>query len=118
MKSIALSKLLQTTFLFLCFHFIILANDKIDPPNKINLEEVNFIVYYAGDVSQALDNHNAYMHTFIEVYELSVQSRFDEKEFKGFVLKAPKGQYDLIELAREISMIDEVMMVELDQRLE
>lgn len=118
MISIALSKILNTTFFFLCIHFVALANDGLEPPNKINQEEVNFIVYFEGDISQALDDHNAYMHTFIEVYELSVESRFDEKDYKGFVLKAPKGQYNLIELAREISMIDEVMMVELDQRLE
>jgi hypothetical protein len=104
---------------FICIFSIVEIEAKNMPSNPIspeNRDSISYIVYFEGDVDEALHSDNAYIKTFIEVYQLELHKTFEyEHNIKGFVLFAPKNQYIATELAKELSLIEDVFMVELQK---
>lgn len=85
----------------------------ISSPERI-AKATRFVVYYVGDASKDLADPNSYLKTFMDVYELKVVNTFEVgKDNKGFTLQ-PKHPLDSPnETAKELSMIDGVMMIEI-----
>jgi hypothetical protein len=74
---------------------------------------VRFIVYYSGDLSAVMQDKDSYIKTFMEVYDLKLISTFKiDEENSGFTLEAKKTIDFPTEVAREISLIDNVLMIE------
>jgi len=101
---------------FLSYNNLQAESSLFQPIPIENVDSISYIVYFEGDIEEALHSDNAYIKTFLEVYELEVHSTFEyEHNIKGFVLYAPKGQYIATELAKELSLIEDVYMVELEK---
>lgn len=74
---------------------------------------VRFIVYYSGDLSAVMQDKDSYIKTFMEVYDLKLISTFKiDEENSGFTLEAKKTLDFPTEVAREMSLIDNVLMIE------
>ncbi|MBL4651231.1 MAG: hypothetical protein JKY03_15985 [Aureispira sp.] len=74
---------------------------------------VHFIVYYSGDLSVVMQDKDSYIKTFMEVYDLRLISTFKiDEENSGFTLEAKKTLDFPTEVAREMSLIDNVLMIE------
>lgn len=74
---------------------------------------VRFIVYYSGDLSAVMQDKDSYIKTFMEVYDLRLISTFKiDEENSGFTLEAKKTLDFPTEVAREMSLIDNVLMIE------
>lgn len=72
-----------------------------------------FIVYYSGDLSLVMKDKNSYIKTFMEVYNLKLISSFKIDETNsGFTLEAQEVLDFPTEVAREMSLIDNVLMIE------
>ena len=100
---------------FFVFTSISLSAFTVNPIDD-EKDPITYIVYYEGDIEKALNSNDSYIKTFIEVYQLEVLETFElEHDIKGFVLVAPKDKYVPSELAKEISMIKDVFMVELEK---
>jgi hypothetical protein len=80
------------------------------PSEKTTLR---FIVYYNGDLSAIMNDKDSYMKTFMDVYDLKLISTFKIDETNsGFTLEAKKVVEFPTEVAREMSLIDNVLMIE------
>jgi hypothetical protein len=87
-----------------------------NPTPENEKDPMTYIVYFEGDMEEALNSDDSYMKTFIEVYNLEVLETFElDHDIKGFILVAPKDKYVPSELAKEISLIKDVFMVELEK---
>ncbi len=87
-----------------------------NPTIENEKDPMTYIVYFEGDMEEALNSNDSYMKTFIEVYDLEVLETFElDHGIKGFILVAPKDKYVPSELAKEISLIKDVFMVELEK---
>lgn len=77
-------------------------------------KHTSFVVYYMGDPSSELDDPNSYLRTFMDVYQLKVVNTFEvTTDSKGFTLQATE-QLDLPNVtAKELSLIDGVIMIEI-----
>lgn len=75
--------------------------------------KVRFIVYYNGDLSAVMNDKDSYIKTFMDVYDLKLISTFKiDENNSGFTLE-PKTPLDFpTEVAREISLMDNVLMIE------
>ena len=80
---------------------------------KTAAQNTRFVVYYMGDPSQELENKDSYLRTFMDVYQLKVVNTFEvTEESKGFTLQATE-HLDLPNVtAKELSLIDGVIMIE------
>lgn len=89
------------------------TDDYIIPtPEKI-AQSTRFVVYYTGNTQKDLENPNSYLNTFIEVYELRIVNTFEfGEEAQGFTLQPQKMLESPNETAKELSLIDGVMMIE------
>lgn len=85
----------------------------ITTPEKA-AQATRFVVYYTGDAAKDLEDSNSYLRTFMDVYELQIVNTFEVgDDSKGFTLQ-PKYLLDSPnETAKELSMIDGVMMIEI-----
>lgn len=73
-----------------------------------------FVVYYTGDAAKDLEDPNSYLRTFMDVYELQVLNTFEtSEESKGFTLQPTTLLESANDTAKELSMIDGVMMIEI-----
>ena len=80
------------------------------PDQKVILR---FIVYYSGDLSAVMNDKNSYIKTFMDVYNLKLISSFKiDENNSGFTLETKDALDFPIEVAREMSLIDNVLMVE------
>jgi len=85
-------------------------------PTTINsvAKHTSFVVYYMGDPSSELDDPNSYLRTFMDVYQLEVVNTFEvTTDSKGFTLQATE-HLDLPNVtAKELSLIDGVIMIQI-----
>jgi len=89
-------------------------------PTTVSSEKttLHFIVYYSGDLSAVMNDKNSYMKTFMDVYNLKLVSTFKiDEDNGGFTLEATKELDFPKEVAREISLIDNVLMIEVSHVL-
>ena len=84
----------------------------LSTPKKI-AQSTRFVIYYTGDTQKDLENPNSYLSTFLEVYELKVVNTFEfGEEAQGFTLQPKELLESPNETAKELSLIDGVMMIE------
>ncbi|MFK7798677.1 MAG: hypothetical protein AB8E82_14600 [Aureispira sp.] len=84
----------------------------ISTPEKI-AQSTRFVVYYTGNTQKDLENPNSYLNTFIDVYELRVVNTFEfGEDAQGFTLQPKELLESPNETAKELSLIDGVMMIE------
>jgi hypothetical protein len=84
-------------------------------PTAIPAQEttLRFIVYYSGDLSVVMNDNDSYIKTFMEVYNLKLISTFNIDETNsGFTLEAQEVLEFPTEVAREMSLISNVLMIE------
>ena len=85
-------------------------------PTTIEQEPLRIIVYFNGDVDEVLKNKNSYLATFLETYNLEMVNTFElNEDNKGFTVEAKLPISDPLLLARELSMIENVIMIEVLQ---
>lgn len=74
---------------------------------------LRFVVYYNGDAHQMIQDSNGYFKTFLDAYNLAIVNTFEiDAEHKGFTLEVKEGSINANELAKELSIIEGVIMVE------
>lgn len=84
-------------------------------PTTIPAQEttIRFIVYYSGDLSAVMNDDDSYIKTFMDVYNLKLISTFNIDETNsGFTLEAQEVLEFPTEVAREMSLISNVLMIE------
>jgi hypothetical protein len=84
-------------------------------PSTVSSEKttLHFIVYYSGDLSAVMNDKDSYIKTFMDVYHLKLVSTFKiDEENGGFTLEATEELDFPTEVAKEISLIDNVLMIE------
>lgn len=85
----------------------------ISTPEKV-AKATRFVVYYTGDATKDLEDPNSYIKTFMDVYELQVVNTFEVGEdSQGFTLQPKYPLESPNETAKELSLIDGVMMIEI-----
>lgn len=76
-------------------------------------EEVSFSVVYTGDLDVILFSSTSHLRALIETYELQLSDPFEiDEHMKGIILHSYDELSDPIEIAKEISQCEEVLMVE------
>lgn len=78
-------------------------------------EEVTtkFTVVHNGDFAKMINSPESDLKALIESYNLKVQSPFEiDEENKGFVLVSSSKLANPVALGKEISLVNEVLMVE------
>lgn len=96
-----------------------MSNEKIGSSTRTFTEEkenlVSFTVIYNGDLTQMTTDENSNFKVLIETYALKIEKPFEiDEENKGFVLVPTTPLAEPIEVGKEISLLDEVLMVEVD----
>jgi hypothetical protein len=77
-------------------------------------EATRFVVYYTGNAAADLANPDSYLRTFMDVYELQVINTFEKNEYnKGFTLQPKTLLESPNDTAKELSMVEGVMMIEI-----
>ncbi|MDC0230959.1 hypothetical protein OAK19_03250 [Aureispira] len=101
----------KVLFLFLFnTSFNVFANTTVTPVS----DTISFIVYFNENKEQQPINEGDYMQALIDIYELEIVSFFDvANDIRAFVVVAKKDVYMPLTLARELSFIEGVLMVEL-----
>ncbi|BDS14848.1 hypothetical protein [Aureispira anguillae] len=88
----------------------------IAPSTSSNLVEqkpLRFIIYYNGDLTEIMKDNDSYLKTFMAVYDLELINTFEIDELnKGFTLESKEMIEFPNEVARELSLINNVLMVE------
>lgn len=86
------------------------------PLTKTETEKqvLRFIVYHQGSFEEVMDSNDAALRTFLAVYDLHVANSFEiNDDNKGFTLETNNTTgLSFEEIARELSLIDAVLMVE------
>lgn len=89
------------------------ADNYIIPTSKQIAQSTRFVVYYTGNTTKDLENPNSYLNTFMDVYELRVVNTFEfGEDAQGFTLQPKELLESPNETAKELSLIDGVMMIE------
>lgn len=82
-------------------------------PTLVEQEPLRFIIYYNGDISTMMNDNDSYLKTFMAVYNLELVNTFELNEFnKGFTLEAKTGMKSSNDVAKELSLINNVLMIE------
>lgn len=106
--SLVLSVVLSTKQIY-AYSPIVSSTTVPSPKNTLR-----FIVYYSGDLSSVMNDNDSYMKTFMEVYNLELISTFKIDDINsGFTLEAKEAIDFPKEVAREMSLINNVLMIEL-----
>ncbi|BDS11772.1 hypothetical protein [Aureispira anguillae] len=107
LKTLLIALLFTTFFVTQGF-----ASNSFSPPPG-EQETLQFIIYYEGDILKTMNNKNSVLGTFTEIYELKVVETIKMDEFSERVLLEVGTKVDEpVELAKEISLADNVLMVE------
>ncbi|MFK7796085.1 MAG: hypothetical protein AB8E82_01440 [Aureispira sp.] len=78
-----------------------------------NKNEVSFSVVYTGDLEEILFNSTNHFHSLIETYKLQLSAPFEiDETMSGIVLKAHELLENPLDIAKEISLCAEVLMVD------
>lgn len=111
----------KTLSIFFGFFFLVLVFPTTTINAHIASEEtttpLRFIIYYDGDFENMLQKDSKLM-SFLEAYDLVVINTFEiDKNHKGLTVEDRKGYIiDPQDLAKEISMYDAVLAVEVIQK--
>lgn len=107
--------LIVSFFAFLCCITTINANtNSACFTNNEGDEPQRFIVYYEGDLTKLMGDKSSYLLSFLEAYSLELINTFEiDENNRGFTLLVKENGSIPTELARELSMIDGVVMVEI-----
>ena len=104
--------LMISFFAFLCSITTINANVNSNSEDDKNPQ--HFVVYYDGDLTKLQADKNSYLLSFLEAYDLKLVNTFEIDEHnRGFTLFVENNGTTPADLARELSMIDGVVMVEI-----
>lgn len=77
---------------------------------------VQFIVYYDSDFEENLKDSSGYFKSFLDAYHLEIINTFEiNASNKGFTLIVKEGIIDSYSLAKELSMVKGITMVEITQ---
>lgn len=105
------TKRLLLTFPILFWSFGISANAF---KNKISSPNPTFIVYYESDSEPIIQDSCGYFRSFLDAYHLEIVNTFEiNKSNKGITLVVKQGTVDSYNLAKELSMIKGITMVEI-----
>ena len=115
MKNATLQYLLSA--LFLCLSLAPIYGNTVIPAPSTNVEQeeqsIRFIVYYQGTFEDLMNNNDSMLRNCLATYDLQVANGFEiNEENKGITLETSNMDVSFEELARELSLIDAVMMVE------
>lgn len=99
-----------------------MSNEKIGQSTRAYIEDekevealISFTVIYNGDLTQMVNNDNSAFKALLETYGLEMQKPFEiDEENKGIILMPTTPLAAPIEVGKEISLIDEVLMVEVN----
>jgi len=76
---------------------------------------VSFTVIYQGDFTEITSNGNSSFKALLETYDLKVRRPFQVDEAnKGFILVPASPLVAPIEVGKEISLMDDILMVTVD----
>lgn len=79
-----------------------------------NQDAFRFVVYYTGELKASLQDSDSYLRSFLASYELDLINTFEIDEFnKGFTVECKNVDEDPQEIARQLSMLEAVLMVEI-----
>jgi len=98
-----------------------MSNEKIGVSTRAFIEDeqervlVSFTVIYNGDLTQMTTDENSSFKRLLETYGLEAQNPFEiDEENKGIILVPTTPLAAPIKVGKEISLINEVLMVEVD----
>lgn len=96
-----------------------IGEDKLYSATRAVSEEttrqMSFTVIYSGDLNAMLADDNHALNTILNTYDLAIDSRFEiDEEHKGIIIIPILPVDNPIALGKTISLIDEVMMVEVE----
>lgn len=98
-----------------------MSNEKIGQSTRAFVEDgkeellVSFTVIYNGNLKQMTKDNNSPFKVLLETHGLEIQKPFEiDEENKGIILVPMRPLVDPIEVGKEISLIEEVLMVEVD----
>jgi len=96
-----------------------MSNDKLQSNTRavVNIEEeekeVTFTIIYNGNLKEMASNDESSFKAILETYGFQMEKPFEiDEENKGIVLVPSSPLASPIEVGKEISLIDEVLMVE------
>lgn len=82
---------------------------------EVEEEAVTFTVIYNGDLNEMANNDDSAFKALLDDYELKMEKPFEiDEENKGIILVPTSPIAAPIELGKEISLIDGILMVEVD----
>lgn len=98
-----------------------MSNEKLQGNTRAFIEDsedhepkVTFTVIYSGDLEN-MKTADSEFRILLETYSLEITKPFEiDEENKGFVLVATTKLVAPIEVGKEISLLDQVLMVEVD----
>ncbi|BDS10227.1 hypothetical protein [Aureispira anguillae] len=98
-----------------------MSNEKLKSSTRAFLEEsekakkITFTVIYNGDLEQMSTQKDSKFKLLLDTYGLEITDPFEiDEEHKGIVLVPTTALPLPIEIGKEISLLDEVLMVEVD----
>ncbi len=75
--------------------------------------EISFSVIYEGDLDEILFSSTSHLRALVETYELQLSEPFEiDERMKGIVMRSYTTLKNPLEIAKEISRCEEVLMVE------
>jgi len=95
-------------------------SNTVEPHSPVAVETesqvLRFIVYHQGTFEEVMNSDNAALRNFLAIYDLHVANSFEiNEENKGFTLESNNLDLSFEEVARALSLIDAVLMVEVAQ---
>ncbi len=80
-------------------------------------EEVYFSVIYTGNLDEILSNSSSHLGALIQAHEFQLTAPFEiDETMKGIILRRFEALKDPVTIAKEISLCEEVLMVEVKNR--
>ncbi|BDS14826.1 hypothetical protein [Aureispira anguillae] len=75
---------------------------------------LHFIVYYTGDLASLMTTNDAELKNFISIYNMELTRQFEINEFnKGLVLVPEYPIESPNEMAKELSIMNNILMIEI-----
>lgn len=82
-------------------------------------EEVYFSVIYTGNMDEILSNSSSHLGALIQTYEFQITAPFEiDETMKGIILHRFDALPDPVTVAKELSLCEEVLMVEVKNTLQ
>jgi len=110
-------------YFIITFFALLLGTTSIHANNSLLIESSpketqspqRFIIYYDGDIDLLVKDQDNYLKSFLDAYNLEIVNTFQiDENNKGFsIITKAEMTISSHHLARELSMLDHVIMVEL-----